>query len=353
MSTDKLNERLKQLDEQILDLLDERIGLAREVGQARRAEGNTEIAPAKLTQLQKQMCNRAHENVQDATICGVFREIWSGAAAAQRPLSIAYFGRPATFTHQAAMQHFGESVDYLEHHSIGDVFDAVSRGEAAYGVVPIENSTEGSVTHTLDMFVDTSLKICAEINMEIHHCLLSKSEMREIKTLYSHPQPIGQCRRWIYRNLPDAHLIEVASTSEAAARAAAEPGSAALASEVAAEVYDVPVLERNIEDISANVTRFFVLGSENAQPTGDDKTSLLMVVRDRVGALYDSLLPFRDTGINLTFIESRPSKRRNWEYYFFVDCLGHVDDPNVKDVLEKLARHCQFVKILGSYPRAQ
>lgn len=355
MTTHKSGEfvtRIKKVDEQLLGLLDERIRLSRKLGERRRSAGETEVQPEELTDLQKRMCEHESKAVSEATIKAVFREIWSGATVALKPLSIAYFGRPATFTHQAAVQHFGDGAQYLEHPSIGDVFEAVARGNAAYGVVPIENSTEGSVTHTLDMFADTALKICAEINMPIHHCLLSKCEKAQIHTLYSHPQPIGQCRRWIYRNLPDVQLIEVASTTEAAARAASDPESGALASEVAADVYGVPVIAHNIEDSTANVTRFFVLGRENAKPTGDDKTSLLMVVRDRVGALYDSLLPFRKSGVNLTFIESRPSKRRNWEYYFFVDFVGHVADPKIKAVLDELSEYCQFVKILGSYPRA-
>ncbi|MFO7820481.1 MAG: prephenate dehydratase [Lentisphaeria bacterium] len=349
----QLTDKLAKIDENILQLLDERIRVSGEIGKVRRASGENEIAPEELSDLQKRMCALDKRAVSDETVKAVFREIWSGASAALLPLAVAYFGRPATFTHQAAITHFGEGAKYIQHPNISDVFDAVARGQAAYGVVPIENSTEGSVTHTLDMFVDTALKICAEINMPIHHCLLSKYDKRQIKTIYSHPQPLGQCRRWIYRNLPDANLIEVASTSEAAARAAEEPDSSALASQVAADVYGVPIVDRNIEDSAANVTRFFVLGQNNAKATGDDKTSLLMVVRDRVGALYDSLLPFRETGVNLTFIESRPSKRRNWEYYFFVDFTGHVSDPNVKEVLEELREQCQFVKILGSYPRAR
>ena len=228
----------------------------------------------------------------------------------------------------------------------------MSRGDAAYGVVPVENSTEGCVTHTLDMFADTDLKICAELNLAIHHCLLSPLETTEIEVLYSHSQVFGQCRRWLQRNMPAARLIEVSSTTEATARCLREPRSGALASALAAERYGVPIRASKIEDSTDNTTRFLILGRQSPAPTGDDKTSLLMAIRHRVGALYDSLLPFGKHGVNLTFIESRPSKRRNWEYYFFIDFVGHVTEERVQAMLEELGEHCQFIKILGSYPRA-
>jgi chorismate mutase/prephenate dehydratase len=286
------------------------------------------------------------------TLQAVCREIWSGAVQLEAPMKIAFLGPLATFTHQAALSTFGDSVEYAEQPTIADVFDAVSRGEVEYGVVPVENSTEGSVTYTLDMFTDTDLKICAELNLPIHHCLLCRGEKSDVKTLYSHSQVFGQCRRWLQRNMPDVHLIEVSSTTEAAVRASKEENAGALASALAAERYELPIREANIEDSRDNTTRFLVLGRENRPATGDDKTSLLMAIRHRVGALYDSLLPFGKHGVNLTFIESRPSKRKNWEYYFFVDFIGHVSEERVQKVLAELAEHCQFVKILGSYPRA-
>ena len=228
----------------------------------------------------------------------------------------------------------------------------MTRGEARYGIVPVENSTEGCVTHTLYMFVDTDLLICAETSLPVHHCLLAPTARTALRTLFSHPQVFGQCRRWLHRNLPDVHLVEVSSTTEAARRCRTEPHAGALAGELAAQAYKLTIRERNIEDATENTTRFIVLGKESPPPSGDDKTSLLLAIRHRVGALYDSLLPFGRHGVNLTFIESRPSKRRNWEYYFFIDFIGHVSDPRAKAVLDELAGHCQFVKLLGSYPRA-
>ncbi|MCF7855447.1 MAG: prephenate dehydratase, partial [Candidatus Pacebacteria bacterium] len=290
--------------------------------------------------------------VPASVLRAVFREIWSGAVALQEPVKVAFLGPLATFTHQAALATFGSAVTYVDQPTIADVFDAVSRREATYGVVPVENSTEGSVTHTLDMFADTDLNIYAELNLPIHHSLLSNCKPADITTVYSHPQVFGQCRRWLHRNLPRAKLVEVASTTEAAGRCSREANTGALASALAAQQYNVPIQESNIEDASENTTRFFVLSKKKPEASGDDKTSLLLAIRHRVGALYESLLPFGKHGVNLTFIESRPSKRRSWEYFFFIDFVGHVSDPHVQQVLNDLAETCQFVKILGSYPRA-
>ncbi|MFA4944995.1 MAG: prephenate dehydratase [Lentisphaeria bacterium] len=265
----------------------------------------------------------------------------------------AFLGPEGTFTHQAAIRHFGAAARFLSCASIADVFEAVDRGQAEFGVVPVENSTEGAVSYTLDMFADSPARICAEIFLPIHHHLASSCELRALKTLYSHPQVFGQCRHWLRRHLPAVALVEAPSTSEAARRAAAEPACAgALASELAAQQCGLTIRERNIEDHPGNLTRFFVIGSHLPPPSGHDKTSLLFGIRDRVGALLDSLEPFRRNQVSLSFIESRPSRRRNWEYQFYVDILGHCDDPPVRAALAELAVICEFVKCLGSYPRA-
>jgi chorismate mutase/prephenate dehydratase len=353
-------EKLKSLERQVADnegrlitLLDERFALAREICEEKR---RLEMAPAGLEELSamlRRLSAIQTEALPADALKAVCREIWSGAAALEQPLGIAFLGPQMTYTHQAAMAMFGSSVHYREQPSIPDVFDAVSRGEVNYGVVPVENSTEGSVTHTLDMFADTELKICAELNLPIHHCLLANCQEAEIDVLYSHPQVFGQCRRWLYRTMPEVKLVEVSSTTEAASRALKEADHAgALASELAAAAYGLAIRRANIEDSTDNTTRFLVLCKHMPEPSGDDKTSILMAIRHRVGALYESLLPFGKHGVNLTFIESRPSKRKNWEYYFFIDFLGHVTEPRAQAVLKELGEICQFVKILGSYPRA-
>ncbi len=268
--------------------------------------------------------------------------------------TVAFLGPRATFSHQAALGRFGREAVYLPQLSIADVFEAVSRGEASFGVVPVENSTEGAVTYTLDMFADSDATICAELRQEIHHHLLCRCRPEEVKTVYSHPHVFGQCRRWLHQNLPRAVQVPLASTTEAAARAAAEEGAAALAGPLAAETYGVPARASNVEDCAGNQTRFFVIrpvAGGMPAPTGRDKTSLILGVRDRVGALLDSLEPFRRHGVNMTFIESRPSRRKNWEYLFYVDVAAHMSDAGLRAALAEVADHCEFVKCLGSYPR--
>lgn len=347
-----LKGQIREADDRLVDCLKQRFALARELGMLKREHG---LAPEGIDDLSRELnrlSNLEMGNLPPETLDAVYREIWTAGMSFQKPVTVAFLGPLATFTHQAALAMFGSHADYVAQPTIPDVFDAVSRGDVSYGVVPVENSTEGAVTYTLDMFADTDLKISAELNLPIHHSLLSRSPMAGIRTLYSHSQVFGQCRRWLHRNLPGVKLIEVASTTEAAMRCRDEPGTGALASELASRRYDIPVVEANIEDVAANTTRFFVLGTAQSDPSGDDKTSLLMAIRHRVGALYDSLLPFGRHGVNLTFIESRPSKRKNWEYFFFVDFLGHVSEPRVEAMLDELSGHCQFIKVLGSYPRA-
>ncbi len=343
----KQEQELQRLDRQLIELLERRFALTDHIAEL-PPEG-----PEGLRSWLDSLTDRERLTVPDSLLRTLFREVRAAAAARRQPRRIAYLGPPATFTHQAARLYFGADVEYAAQATIGEVFTAVSRQSCHFGVVPVENSTEGAVTHTLDMFVDTDLKIRAEINMAIHHCLLCRGERDDLQTIYSHPQVLGQCRAWLRRHLPKAHLVEVSSTTEAAARCSRELRSGALAGELAARQYNLPVAERNIEDFSGNTTRFLVLGRELTKPSGEDKTSLLLVVRDRVGALYDALLPFGRHGVNLTFIESRPSKRRNWEYYFFIDLGGHVEDEAVRRTLDELREHCELVKVLGSYPRGE
>ncbi|MFA5859545.1 MAG: prephenate dehydratase, partial [Elusimicrobiota bacterium] len=270
----------------------------------------------------------------------------------EKPMVIGYFGPETTFTHMAAYKTFGSTAKYLPLKTIRNVFEEVEKKRVDYGVVPIENSTEGVVNHTLDMFVDSNTKICAETFLGIAHYLLSRNtEIGEIKRVYSHQQPLAQCRNWLDSHIPGVELIETRSTAEAAFIATREHLSAAIASELAAKKYNLNVLAKNIEDLEENITRFLVIGQNITQPSGSDKTSVMLSIKDRVGALHDILLPFSKNKLNLTKIESRPSRKRVWEYVFFVDIEGHCDDSSVKKALKMLEKYCVFVKVLGSYPK--
>lgn len=288
------------------------------------------------------------------TVRSIFREIMSASLALEKPIKIAYLGPAGTFTHQAALAKFGTQVDYAECDLISDVFASVEKQESDYGIVPIENSIEGAVDYTLDMFVDSPVKICSEGELAISHHLMGKAPLERIRTVYSMRQVFGQCRQWLARELPHVRHLEVASTALGAAFVETQPASkglAAIAGEVAAARYGLKILARAIEDRGIhNVTRFLVIGRETPPPTGRDKTSLLFSVKDRVGALHDMLVPFKRHGINLTKIESRPSKKKPWEYYFYVDLEGHYQQESVNAALRELEGQCTFLKILGSYP---
>ena len=241
---------------------------------------------------------------------------------------------------------------YVPQVSIGDVFDVVARGNADYGVVPIENSTEGAVNHTLDMFMESELRICAQILLKIENHLLSKVSQEQIRKVYSHPQVFGQCRQWLRNNLPNVDLVEVSSTPRAAQVAANEPDAGALAGRMAGEVFGLNIIAASIQDIPNNTTRFLVIGQSSSPPTGNDRTALMFCVRDEPGALFRALEPFDRLRISMSKIESRPSKRKAWEYFFFCDVDGHSTEPNVVEALAGLEKHCTFVKILGSYPKS-
>ena len=267
-------------------------------------------------------------------------------------LRIAYLGPEATFTHQAARQTFGRSTRYLAAETIGDVFTMVGQGYADMGVAPVENSNEGVVTSTLDLLVDSDQQIAGEIILPIKLMLISREKSLEtVRTVYSHPQALAQCRQWLERNLSEANLKDSRSTAEAVALCAEVKGTAAVGGELTSELYEVPVLEEDIGDWEENLTRFLVFSNRKSEPTGDDKTSIVLSIKDRVGALYEILKPFGDNGISLTKIESRPSKRKAWDYLFFVDLEGHRDEPKVKETLEVVGGYCEGMKVLGSYPK--
>jgi chorismate mutase/prephenate dehydratase len=291
--------------------------------------------------------------VSDESLHAIYREIMSSALSLEKLLTIAYLGPEATFTHQAAIRKFGSSLRYSPQKTIADVFAEVSRNRADYGVVPVENSTEGVVTHTLDVFMDSDLKIVAQIILPVQQCLLSNSRQSQIKKLFAHPQSLAQCRGWIQNNLPHVEIIETSSNARSADLAATEKNSAAIAGILAAEKYDLGVLEQDIQDNAANATRFLVLGRQCSPPTGNDRTSLMVSIMDKVGALHHALAAFRRNRINLSKIESRPSKRKAWEYFFFIDCDGHMQDRRVAKAIALLGEECSFVKVLGSYPNTE
>jgi chorismate mutase/prephenate dehydratase len=329
----------------------------------RTARGTLPTLAAIDRQIAQLLTIRAKRAAHDAGGCtaavpadavnAVLHTVAAATQAAVAPVRIAYFGQPTTFSHQAAIVHFGHGNDYTPFETISDVFRAVSKGTAQFGVVPIENSNEGAVTHTLDMFIDADVVICAEVLLDIHHHLMSRQALREIRTVYSHPMGLAQCRRWLSTHLGWARCIETYSTAHAAEKAACTRGAAAIAGELAAQACELKILARCIEDYTQNVTRFLVIGRAPAGRTRTDKTSLLFSIKDRPGALYHALKPFKDAGVNMTKIESRPSRLKAWEYYFFADILGHADDADVKQALDRLRRQCNFVKVLGSYPAAR
>ena len=350
MSLSEHRQAIDKLDAQIVRLLNERTRHVLNIGEIKLKAGEEIYAPHRERAVFDRVCAQNAGPITNEQLRTIYREIMSSALALEKTMTIAYLGPEATFTHQAAIQKFGASLNYSAQKTIGDVFTEVSKKSADYGVVPVENSTEGVVTHTLDMFVDSDLKIVSQIVLKVQQCLLSNSPRAKIKKLYAHPQSLAQCRGWIQNHLPRVEIIETSSNARSAELAAKEKNTAAIAGILAAEKYKLQILEQDIQDNAANATRFLVLGRQCSPPTGDDRTSLMVSVSDKVGALHEAIAAFRKFKINLTKIESRPSKRKAWEYFFFIDCDGHAQDKKVAKAIEQLGKHCNFVKILGSYP---
>ena len=352
MKTDlnKFRLQIDAIDAKLVKLLNDRTKSVLEIGKIKHATGSEIYAPDREEAVFRRVVGQNSGPLTNESLRAIYREIMSSALALEKPLIIAFLGPEATYSHMASVRKFGASVRYEPMPSIADVFADVAKGRADYGVVPIENSTEGAVTHTYDVLVDSELKICAQILLPIRHSLMAACRRDEIKKLYSISQVFAQCRQWLQVNMPRVELVEVSSSTRAAEIAKQEPHTGALASALAAEKYGLTIHDENIQDSSENVTRFLVIGRKYPARTGSDKTSIMFASQDRVGALHDSLEAFKKHKINLTKIESRPSKKKAWEYYFFVDFTGHCDDPRVKKALAELAKHTMFVKILGSYP---
>lgn len=342
---------IDSLDKRIIHLLNKRASVSKSIGFIKRKLNKEIYSPDREKEIINNIKKINRGPLNNESLAAIYREIMSGSLSLEKPLTIAYLGPEASFTHLAALHKFGPVVSYNACESITEVFLNIERVYSDYGVVPIENSIEGAVSHTLDMFIDSDLKICAEIILDITHNLLGNCKIREIKKVYSNPQVFGQCRIWLQVNLPKAELIEVSSTTKAAQIASKQRYSACIASTLAAKVYNLKILAKEIEDSPHNVTRFLVIAKNDAQPTNDDKTSLMFSIKDRVGALHDMLVPFKKYKINLTKIESRPSKKKAWDYYFYLDIMGHRNQANVKKALQELDIKCKFLKIMGSYPR--
>lgn len=348
---EKFRGEIDTIDAEMLRLLNERAEIVLEIGKAKRSGNMQFYSPERERAILERLTALNKGRFPNNALKVIFREIISTCLSLEQPLKVAFFGPGGTFTHLAAMRHFGSAAEYVPVQSIKAVFDAVDGGAADYGLVPIENSTEGVVNYTLDMFVDYDLKIAAEVLLEISQNLLSKSgDKAKVKKIYSHPQPTAQCRIWLESNMPGIPIFEAASTAQAAETASADEEAAAIASEMAARLYDLQFIAKRIEDNKNNFTRFLVITRGYPAKTGKDKTSIMFTIKDKPGALYEILHPFRKSKINLTKIESRPSKRRAWEYIFFVDMEGHIDEKKVRKAIEAVKDNCLYLKHLGSYP---
>jgi len=350
MSLSKMRNKIDMLDRKLISLLNLRAEITKEIGKEKINTGKNIYSPEREMRVLRKITSLNRGPLKKGALEAIYREIMSASLALEKLLKIAYMGPQASFSNLAALKRFGSQMSYVACGSISEVFLEVERGAADYGVVPVENSIEGAVTHTLDMLVDSDLKICSQVILNVSHNLLANCAKNKIRKVYSNPQVFGQCRIWLQKNLPNAELVDVSSTTRAAELARKEKNSAAIASLLASKVYGLRVLASGIQDSLKNITRFLVVGKNVAARTGHDKTSLLFSIKDHVGALYEMLLPFRKYGVNLTKIESRPSKKKAWEYYFFVDISGHQDDYKIKKALNELERRCTYLKILGSYP---
>ncbi len=353
----QVRKRIDELDRQLQHLISERARLALKVGQAKGKLTNAVdyYRPDREAQVLRLVSENNQGPLSNEEMLRLFREIMSACLAQQEPLKIAYLGPEGTFTQQAVNRHFGHSVHTIALAGIEDVFHHVQAEEADFGVVPVENSTQGVVSHTLDLFYDSELKICGEIALRVHQNLLTHARsLNQIERIYSHQQSLSQCRHWIRANLPNADCIAVSSNAEAARRSRNAPDAAAIASRTAGRIYDLPVLFSRIEDQQDNTTRFLVLGRDLFPASGKDKTSLMMATRggDGPGDLYSLLEPLNNESVNMTRIESRPSKESTWGYVFFVDVLGHAAEEPLKTVLNKLDSTHRVVRVLGSYPQA-
>jgi chorismate mutase/prephenate dehydratase len=351
----QLREKIDAIDNQLLALISERAGCAQQVAEVKREAGDTTyFRPEREAQVLRNIMEKNQGPLGNEDVARLFREIMSACLALEQPIKVAFLGPEGTFTQEAALKHFGHSAVTVPMNAIDEVFREVDAGAANYGVVPVENSTEGVINHTLDTFLDSSLKICGEVELRIHHHLLvgPSTHTKNITRVYSHAQSLAQCRKWLDAHYPKAERIAVSSNAEAAKRIKGEWNSAAIAGDMAAELYGLEKLSEKIEDRPDNSTRFLIIGRERIAQSGEDKTSIIVAARNEPGALHSLLEPFYREGIDLTRVETRPSRTGKWTYVFFVDFKGHKDDPKVAAVLAEVSQVVADLRVLGSYPKA-
>ncbi len=350
----ELRKKIDELDDKLLELLNQRAQIVVEVGNIKKTEKLDFHSPSREREILERLTAHNKGPFPQDALKAVYREILSSSLSLERPLKIAYLGPRATFTHMAGMQQFGLAAQYVPVESIKDVFSEVERGRADYGIVPVENSTEGVVNYTLDMFIDSDLKISAEIMLEVSQNLMNRTgRIEDIKKIYTHPQVPGQCRQWLEKNMAGVPVMDAPSTARAAEMAKDDPEAGAIASEMAAVLYGLQIVAKKIEDNPNNFTRFLVVSKRSPGRTGRDKTSIMFSIKDKVGALHAMLTPFAEAGINLNRLDARPSGRRVWDYVFFLDMEGHVEEEKVAKAVENLKKDCLFLKVLGSYPKSQ
>lgn len=348
-----LRTEIDGIDDAIVELLNRRAKAALEVGKIKHEKGLPFYVPEREVEILRRLSCKNEGPFPPDALTAIYREIISASLSLEKPLSVGFLGPKATFTHQACLKHFGESALFVPQINVSEVFEAVERGVCDFGVVPIENSSEGVVSHTLDMFVDHTPQILGEILVEVSQDLLSVTgDIDHVRKVYSHPHAIAQCRGWLERNLRGVPVFDVESTARAAELAADDPGAAAIAGEAAGKLYRLKPVRRRIQENANNFTRFLIIGKGAVARTGSDKTSVLFSGKDEVGALYLMLEPFAKHKVNLTKIESRPVKKKAWEYLFFLDLEGHLTDPPISKALDELRMRASYIKILGSYPKA-
>jgi chorismate mutase/prephenate dehydratase len=351
----ELREKIDAIDAQLLQLINQRAECALEVAKTKLAQGETGsfYRPDRESLVLRRIQELNQGPLSDNTTMRFFRELMSACLALEKPLEIAFLGPEGTFTQQAAFKHFGHAVKTIPATTINDIFDTVESGHCQFGVVPMENSTEGVISHTVDRLLNSPLKICGEVEIRVHQNLMGLGEnLSDITEVYSHSQSLAQCRRWLAKNLPHAQQTAVNSNAEAARLATANQHTAAIAGITAAEVYDLPIIAKNIEDEANNTTRFIIIGEQVSAPTGKDKTTLVLSTSNQAGALYKTLEPFATAGVGMMNIESRPSRQGLWEYVFFIDIEGHSEDEKVAAALASLKNKVTMLKLLGSYPKA-
>jgi chorismate mutase/prephenate dehydratase len=351
-SLESLRRQIDDFDGRIVDLLNARARVVVQIGRLKQQNNAPIYAPEREKMVLDKVRRLNHGPLPDRCLEAVYRELMSGSFALEKPLRIGFLGPNGTFSHAASVQKFGSSVTHVPLADIPSVFDEVVRGHIDYGLVPVENSLHGGVVDTLDAFLQSSAKICAEVKVTIHHNLLARVPWADVKTVYSKPEVFSQCRKWLAATAKDRDVQPAASTSKAAELAAQQPDVAAIGSQLAGQLHGLRVLFENIEDDPDNETRFFVIGREPARRSGDDKTAIMFTTAHKPGALAEVLDVFKENGINLTDIEKRPSKKVNWEYYFFIDAQGHQDDAGMKKAINEARAHCLQLTVLGSYPRA-